>query len=336
MSKFFRARIPLFWMLVAVFITGLVTYYLIPSQGCEPAKKETNLNDCWSADKVKFFRNHEYRLIHRLLFTEISEEDPNLLPLKQKIQDFIGSEQKANNLISASVYFRKMNNSSWFAINPTEEYINASLFKVPVMLAILMQADNDPSFLNKKIYYQVYPKEVFNQNVPPLPGGKSYAVSTLLQSMISRSDNNAYDLLWKAMDKRLFDNVLKDLAIKPFNINDTNEYQLSVLNYSKMFRALYNGGLLSPELSELALEYLSESDFNDGITAGIDKSITVARKFGFRVTSTQAQLHEFGIFYIGEDPYLLGVMTKGYDYNKLSNVLKTISAMVYENAKRNV
>ncbi|HRH64977.1 MAG TPA: class A beta-lactamase-related serine hydrolase [Bacteroidia bacterium] len=334
MNHLFTIRVPLFWTVVAVSITAILSYYLLDAFAMKPQNvMVTSTASSSGCSEITFHRNHHYELIHPLLFSEISIEDDSLQSLKTQISGFINTEKTAGRIQNASVYFRRMDTQSWFGINQNEEYILASLFKVPVMIGILMDADRDPGFLNKGVFYKEYPKEVFNQNVPPLPGGHVYSIKVLLESMISRSDNNAYDLLWKNMNKAHFDQLLVDLQLKPFNVTDTGEYRLNAESYSKLFRVLYNAGYLSPKNSEFALKLLSKSDFQEGLITHIDKNVTVARKFGYRVNSTEGDLSEFGIFYVNDHPYLLGVMTRGLEYKNLNTILSTVSSMVYQRMK---
>ena len=99
---------------------------------------------------------------------------------------------------------------------------------------------------------------------------------------------------------------------------------------AKLFRILYNGTYLEKENSELALRLLATCDYNKGIVAGFDMPMTVAHKFGERVIGNTAQLHEFGIVYAGNQPYLLGVMTSGSNLDELSVVIREISRRAFQ------
>jgi len=99
----------------------------------------------------------------------------------------------------------------------------------------------------------------------------------------------------------------------------------------KFFRVLYNGTYLNNQSSEFALQLLSQSDFNQGIVAGLDRPMVVAHKFGERILGNTAQLHEYGIVYLDGQPYLLGVMSSGSNLKDLSEVIATISQRAYLN-----
>ena len=62
----------------------------------------------------------------------------------------------------------------------------------------------------------------------------------------------------------------------------------------------------------------------------------MAHKFGENTdidltTGTQVdkELHDCGIVYVPQKPYLLCVMTRGQDFNSLTNVISSISKIVY-------
>jgi len=85
------------------------------------------------------------------------------------------------------------------------------------------------------------------------------------------------------------------------------------------------------------LEFLSQVEFKEGIVAGVPRDVVVSHKFGERGTadSNTLQLHDCGIVYYPSNPYLLCVMTRGSDFEKLKEVIKTISATIYREIKKN-
>ena len=94
---------------------------------------------------------------------------------------------------------------------------------------------------------------------------------------------------------------------------------------------MFNASYLSRESSERGLAYLAHSDFQNGLVAGVPQGITVAHKFGERVSANGAkQLHDCGIVYYPTRPYLLCVMTRGDDFSKLTEVIQSVSRIVYQ------
>ena len=106
-------------------------------------------------------------------------------------------------------------------------------------------------------------------------------------------------------------------------------YEMNAIECTKLLRVLFNSSILKPESSEFALQLLTQSGYNAGIAKYIDPSVKIARKFGERVYAGNQQLHETGIFYYKDRPYILTVMTKGPDNLALPAVLADVSQMVY-------
>lgn len=64
--------------------------------------------------------------------------------------------------------------------------------------------------------------------------------------------------------------------------------------------------------------------------------LLVAHKFGEYGDSEKGikQLHDVGIIYHEDNPYLLGIMTRGQDYAKLAQVIEKISSFIYSEVDR--
>ncbi len=160
--------------------------------------------------------------------------------------------------------------------------------------------------------------------------GRSYTVDELLHYMMNYSDNKATSLLYKALSEKELGDVLDSMDVN----NNPNEEGncLTAHGYSGFFRILYNAAYLNRDMSEKALQLLSLQDFPLGISAGVPQGIKVAAKFGEVVPENPGediQLHEFGIIYHPTNPYILGIMTRGHDFERQAEIIRDISKMVY-------
>lgn len=146
--------------------------------------------------------------------------------------------------------------------------------------------------------------------------------------MIKYSDNSAAVILNQYITPEQFKKAYLDLGIE---IPSNQQYSVSVRTYASFFRILFNATYLSRELSEKALQILSQSTFKDGLRGGVPSNITIAHKFGERGTEEyEKQLHDCGIVYYPEKPYLLCVMTRGKDFEKLGQAIQSLSRIIYE------
>ncbi len=326
-------KISLYWVVIIVSAAVIpfniyINHFNIPVAHNDEMAESCNL-------PYALIRTNEPKLARMLLYANVSTEDERLMPLKDNINAYINQKKVDNTLKTASVYFNILDSANgWFVINQNEKFYIASLLKVAFMVAILKDVENNPALLETKIHFNQHTGAILKQDIIKnhLTFGEYYTLKELLKYAICYSDNDAGYLLCDACKESTYKKLFTDLQMPPDDIN--LDYLCSVEEYSRLFRVLYNASYLSNDMSEYALELLSNSDFNDGMVKHLDKNLTVARKFGERGTTGDKELHEFGIVYFKNQPYLLGIMIRGNDTQSLENVISDISLLVYDEMKK--
>lgn len=269
--------------------------------------------------------------------------DNKEINLEKPIQEFIQQKKYNNETNHVSIYYRNLNNGNRFGINEKEMFSPASLMKLPLLLVYLKKIEKDPSVREQKLVYTQDPEEAkYTQNIVPqkrLVDNQSYTIRQLLEDMITYSDNKASLLLERNIQlddyKRAFtDNEMffPDLIDGKFDNN------IKVVDYATFFRILFNASYVNTELSNYALWLLTKVDFKDWLVAGVDTNIQVAHKFGERGIFgqdgiEQKQLHDCGIVYFPDHPYILCVMTRWYELQNLENIVIDISKSIYQEVK---
>jgi beta-lactamase class A len=278
----------------------------------------------------------DYKYIDPLLVIDnASEKFKELDPLKKELEKYI-AEQKNNQQINrASIYFRNLNNINWTGVNENDLYSPGSMLKVATLISYLKLANKDPAILEKKHYYNL--KEEGDQYYKPAPLKPGYYNNLkLLQQMIVYSDNTAMMLL----EENNIDEILKvykELSM-PNPVGSSKDF-MSPLYYSRLFRLLYNSTYLPRTYSDQALELLTYTQFNEGITKYLPKNIEVAHKFGEQTFTEDGkvksrELHDCGIVYYPGNTYLICIMTEGDDFAKLEKVIANISKIAFEYQSR--
>lgn len=241
-----------------------------------------------------------------------------------------------------SIYYRDLKSGIWAGVGENTEYDPGSLLKVPIMIAWFKKAQNDMSVLSQKLLFTGSLSNSGGKEFSNLVAGNWYTVDYLIQSMISRSDNDAKDVLLANLEPNLINSVFSDLGIQTWGDTNGKSKHISAGIYSRFIRILYNSTYLNHELSERALELLSSTNFNNGLRAGVPISINVAHKFGqFQDLSnpnSSIELHDCGIIYKTTNPYLLCVMTRGtsnIDIKTLESVIQDVSKTVYRMVDKN-
>jgi len=291
-------------------------------------------------DRRAFTQRREgpFQHVNPLLDCDLADDvlrNRELTPFKEEVARYLQGRVGQRAATGVSVYFRELNDGIWFAIGDTERFVPASLRKLPLLIALLKMAESagGRGLLDAQVPFELSRDYNQDQNVKPaeaLVPGVRYSVGELLRRMIVHSDNNAFTLLTRVVDQAELDRVYALLRMQnPRAVAD--DAFLSVQTYASFFRILYNATYLSREGSEAALDLLARADFKAGLVGGVPAGVVVAHKFGEKsdLASGTFQLHDCGIVYFPENPYLLCVMSRGPSFESLDDVIRGVSRIVY-------
>lgn len=256
--------------------------------------------------------------------------------LRAKFSAIITEAQRSGQVEKVGISFRALNTGRGTDVGDAEKFTPGSLLKIPLMIAYLKQAEADPSLFDKRYVYMgpddQNAAEHFKPSSPIGPGN-SYSVRELLTEMISQSDNNAAAILAQQVDDVILDQTYSVLQFSPPTSPIAIDF-ISPKSFSYFLRVLYNATYLSTRMSEKALSFMAEENFAYGIRAGIPSTIKIAGKFGERELPSGAgvvsELHDCGIVYYPDYPYMLCVMTRGKNIGDLPEVIKNISLAAFD------
>lgn len=324
-------------LILCAFLSSTFTYVLVRSsdqaERNEPkavAQKAVTNTNC-KVEVLRLPNRNVNELTSPILLTDLACSSEEYDSLRISITNYLNAEKKAGVIQSASVYLKSMNSGRWFEINGNAMYNPGSMMKIAILMAYLKESESRPELLDQEFLLS----KKISEEVPqirtsaPLEAGKKYKVKQLLEEMIVNSDNDATNLLNEHINERMFTQVMGDLGSRTPSITDPN-FEMSVLEYNRYFRVLYNSSYLTPEHSNYALNLLSKSNYRGAIVKDIPTTIRVAHKFGERPYQYGFNFNEAGLFYLNGDPYLLVVMTRGTDHTKLPEVISTVSKKCYD------
>lgn len=267
------------------------------------------------------------------LSRERTDESPTFNALKMELAKVVDEFKRDGAATQISVYIREFEQREWMALNPDEQYHPASLMKVALLIAYLQIAQADPQMLKKELVYhkplggQINPQFYTGKSIEP---GKKYSIHDLLYYMIAYSDNHATWLLASHFDKNRVKKLFADFCL-PEPVEDDLKFTLTVKEISVFNKAIYTSACLSPEFSEYAAEMLSECSFYEGFVKGFPTNTKMWHKFGeWRSAGQPKELHESGLVFIKDKPYLITVMTKGADTERLAGCIQTICKVIAE------
>lgn len=276
----------------------------------------------------------EYRYINPLLECEVAAG--TIDARKQNFRDELVKEietiKARRGLTETAVYFRDLNNGPAFGIDESGEFFPASLLKVPLMMAYYRWSEQEPGLLSKEVLFEAPRNFGVSVAIKPreeLVPGTRYTVEELIKRMIIFSDNQSLALLTERLPQEKIRDLFGILGVGEDVLVDT-QGRLTVKEYAGFFRILFNSSYLSRENSEKALLLLASTDYNDALPAGVPKGVSVSHKFGEAGTGEiERQLHDCGIVYFPNHPYLACVMTRGKDIESLKQSIVDISNFIY-------
>ncbi len=290
-------------------------------------------------DELTEVRESGYKYISPLLECETGKDTyrlNGLNVLQKEVADVIGKEKESGSIVDAAVYFRDLNNGPWFGVNEHMAFSPASLLKLPVMMAYYKKAESDSELLSKKVKY-TEDYILLDQSITPtnfIRKGSEYTIEDLIVRMMVYSDNAALSILEENIEPARIDEITLDLGVETATEQSPEDF-MSVKGYAGLFRILYNASYIKKDFSERTLEILSQSEFRKGLIAGVPKGIPVAHKFGERTLPNNiVQLHDCGIVYRKNNPYLLCIMTRGSSFENLENAISKISAVTYDGLEK--
>lgn len=321
------------WM-AALLAVGLLSGWFARGARVSAPASPPSLTPAKLAAAGRIVRGGFDQWVHPILSCDLPDAamDAHLAPVRARVAEAVKNLRAPGDIDALAVYFHDLDRGGSFGIDADHLFPPASLLKVPVMIAALRAEAAEPGLLGRTV---VMPESWPGSSLAPegsLEVGKAYPVATLVDRMIIKSDNDAKDLLHATLGPAAGLEVLHAFGL---GRGDVDEFQRTVSprSYARVLRALYDATYLDARWSAYAIALMSRSEFGAGLVAGTPKEVRVANKFGHRVddrtTPPTRYLHDCGIIYQPERPYVLCVMSHGGTVERLAGAIADISRVVY-------
>lgn len=335
--SFLSRKVPVGYTFILTLLVAGAAFY-ITREAYTSVHTPSNETESSPSDRSQYQikRLSNFKFIRPLLSAMPVDEYEGYFRIKKSVQDVIQYFKDQGVLASASFYMRDFDKSNWTAINQDEKFHPGSIMKIPVLMTILKSEEERPGYVDSTMQFIYH----FRYAIPKkqsivskqIEFGKRYSRRDLLKYMIEYSDNNASEMLWITMNKNSFSDMFREFGLAKPDLS-AGEIPLSARECSLFMETLFNATYLNIKQSEFAIDLLSKSTFSDGIVKGIPGGkLLIAHKFGESGSDRNRELHETGLLYIDDRPYLITIMTRGQDnveYAKLATVLQGISRTVY-------
>lgn len=252
--------------------------------------------------------------------------------------------------VTVALAYRHLGTGATYFYNEEQSLHAASTMKIPVMMALFQAVDAGEMRLDEPLpvrnqFQSIVDGSPFSLK-PEDDGdpelyeaiGSARPLEELIRRMIVRSSNLATNLLIEKIGPSRASDVLRPLGAyrmrvlrgvedqKAFNAGLNNTATAKDLEIA--LTALAGGEAFSASSTEKMLDILKAQEFNEKIPAYLPKGTVIAHKTG-DITGIH---HDAAIVYpAGEDPYVLVILTSGYQNEKEANqVIAEISRVVWQ------
>lgn len=199
-------------------------------------------------------------------------------------------------------YIYDLNGDYYYGVNGQETLQAASLIKLPVM-----------SLAFKKLESGEW------ENLSQISEDEALS---LLEAMGKKSDNKAFLEMVEILGEVEITAEIKNLGLHSTSFDDN---QTTPEDIGIFFKKLYNKELLSEKYTNLLLQYLTDTIYEDWLTPGVPEGVVVSHKYGREIHSVS----DAGIIF-STKPFVIVIMTDGVVEDEADNLFPTLSKLLYD------
>lgn len=279
-------------------------------------------------------------LVNSALFAQTTSSQP---------PDFVQIETEINNLVQSfrgdvGVYVKHLGSGNEIAIQADTIFPTASMIKVPIMTRIFeLMSDGDLHYDSTHVYEdRLY--YAGSDVIASFKAGEQISLHKLIFLSISFSDNTASLWLQELSGTGSgVNDLMARLGLQHTRVNSRTEGrsdyfrrygwgQTTPREMANLLERIYNGAIISEELSEEMFRIMSKSLWDKEALASIPKNINVASKQG-AVSASKSEV--FLVNAPGND-YVVCIITKNQedrrweDDNEGNVLLRNISKILWD------
>jgi len=301
---------------IVVFLASILTNMLLIGYLVFAPPRETGISKKESPTTLPY-------LAPRIFAENQNDVLINFIDLREKLRAYVEPIP-----IRIGVYFEYLPSGTSIGINEKEEFLLASLLKVPLSIAAY-EAITRGTFQENTVL--TLDKSNLDPNYGTLwqsgPGFK-LTLAEAIHIMLKKSDNTAARVIFDKLPSGAVENIFDQLDIP--KVVDKNEPIVTPKNYSSILKSLYLSSILPKNYSSKLLTILTQTDFNDRMVAGIPRGVPVAHKIGVHTYPNldQSIYTDCGIVYAPQRPFILCIMTQSSE-DKAFKYMREIANIVY-------
>jgi beta-lactamase class A len=210
-----------------------------------------------------------------------------------------------------SISFTDLTNNRKVAIAEDRLFNPASVIKVPVMVEVYNQVYQHKLSLDDHLVLRKSDKIAGSGSLQFQKTGNAYSIRTLVELMITLSDNTATHMLIERVGKENINRTMREIGLKNTLIGNSDLLKAEGLNFSTpgdmtlLLTKIYHGHVVSRLASDDMLAVMGRQHVKWGIPKYLPSQVRVANK-----TGTLAYVkNDTGIVFVDDRPYVISVFT---------------------------
>jgi beta-lactamase class A len=214
----------------------------------------------------------------------------------------------------------------------------ASTIKIPIMVEVFRQMEAGKFDLNRRVELFASDRDWGSGDIAGSPAGATFPVSTLLEQMITVSDNTAANMLIRLVGRRNINATMRELGLHHTHLADyirTAEWSVRTTlrttpsDMVSLLSDMAKNKLIDEWSSKQMIAILEHQEINTLLPVPLP-DIPIAHKTG----SFNDTLNDVGIVY-ADAPYVIAVMTTDLPSLPVGrSLIRHISKVAYTNLER--
>lgn len=255
----------------------------------------------------------------------LENDNPNIPSRETMLKEKITSEfKKGTAKLSGSYafYFVDLKTGFSFGEKNNDEFLAASLIKLPAMVAFYKEKGGE---LDTSYTLSDIDKSTGSGSLSSKPTGYKIKYRDLLLLMGKESDNTALKIVRKLIGDEKINSTAKSIGMINTDIVDNSTTPADI---GKFFTELYKRKILGDAQTVELLDFLTDTIYEQYLPKLLPDDIRVAHKYGREIHI----INDAGIIY-SNNPYVLVIMTKGIIDKEGDTFIPELSKTIYDIAK---
>lgn len=216
----------------------------------------------------------------------------------------------------------RLTDGSNYGVSNSEKFQGASLLKLPLLILLYQESDAGKINLGTRYILKNSDKVAGSGPLENVKAGTVFTYRQLAELMARDSDRTAYKIIKNILGDSTFADFVKSQGLDNTSIT-TGETTPD--DMGRILQNLYSGSVVSEKSREEIYSFLTDTIYENWITAGVPKGVRVVHKFG----ADAGVMADAGIIFAGK-PYILVIMSDGITQSDADKIFPAISKDVYD------